>query len=78
MARSFKSEDREILDKSYDWIVKQNFTLPSYPAIPGLVTILNAVEARNPNAKKMKPKDFVDVGIIQELNKSGFIANAMR
>jgi NitT/TauT family transport system substrate-binding protein len=78
MAKYFKSEDREILDESYDWIVKQNFTLPPYPAIPGLVTILKAVEARNPKAKDMKPEDFVDMGIVQELDKSGFIANAMR
>jgi NitT/TauT family transport system substrate-binding protein len=78
MAKYFKSEDREILDESYDWIVKQNFTLPPYPAIPGLVTILKAVEARNPKAKDMKPGDFVDMGIVQELDKSGFIANAMR
>src|SRR3972149_6775118 len=78
MAKYFKSDDREILDESYDWIVKQNFTLPPYPAIPGLVTILKAVEARNPKAKDMKPEDFVDMGIVQELDKSGFIANAMR
>ena len=78
MAKYFKSEDREILDESYDWIVKQNFTLPPYPAIPGLVTILKSVEARNPKAKDMKPEDFVDMGIVQELDKSGFIANAMR
>ena len=73
MAKYFRSEDREILDESYDWIVKQNFTLPPYPAIPGLVTILKAVEARNPKAKDMKPEDFVDMGIVQELDKSGFI-----
>ncbi len=78
MAKYFKSDDREVLDESYDWIVKQNFTLPPYPAIPGLVTILKAVEARNPKAKDMKPEDFVDMGIVQELDKSGFIANAMR
>ena len=78
MAKYFKSEDREILDESYEWIVKQNFTLPPYPAIPGLVTILKSVEARNPKAKNMKPEDFVDSGIVQELDKSGFIANAMR
>ncbi len=78
MAKYFKSEDQEILDESYDWIVKQNFSLPPYPAIPGLVTILKAVEARNPKAKEMKLEDFVDMRIVQELDKSGFIANAMR
>lgn len=78
MAKYFKSDDREILDESYDWIVKQNFTLPPYPAVPGLATILNSVAERNPKAKSMKPEDFVDMAIVQELDKSGFIANATK
>ena len=78
MAKYFKSDDREILDESYDWIVKQNFTLPPYPAVPGLATILNSVAERNPKAKSMKPEDFVDRAIVQELDKSGFIANATK
>jgi NitT/TauT family transport system substrate-binding protein len=78
MAKYFKSDDREILDESYDWIVKQNFTLPPYPAVPGLATILTSVAERNPKAKSMKPEDFVDMAIVQELDKSGFIANATK
>jgi NitT/TauT family transport system substrate-binding protein len=78
MAKYFKSDDREILDESYDWIVKENFTLPPYPAVPGLATILNSVAERNPKAKSMKPEDFVDMAIVQELDKSGFIANATK
>ncbi len=78
MAKYFKSDDREVLDESYDWIVKQNFVLPPYPAIPGLTTILKAVEARNPKAKTAKPEDFVDMTLVQELDKSGFIASVTK
>jgi NitT/TauT family transport system substrate-binding protein len=78
MSKYFKSEDREVLDESYDWIVKANFTLPPYPALPGITTILKAVEARNPKAKTMKPEDFADPGIVQELDKSGFFAGLAR
>jgi NitT/TauT family transport system substrate-binding protein len=78
MSKYFKNEDREVLDESYDWIVKDNFTLPPYPALPGITTILKAVEARNPKAKNMKPEDFVETGIVQELDKSGFIASVTR
>ena len=74
MAKYFKSDDREILDESYDWIVRQNFTLPPYPAVEGLTTILKSVEARNPKAKTMKPEDFYDARYVEELDKSGFIA----
>jgi hypothetical protein len=44
----------------------------------GLATILNSVAARNPKAKSMKPEDFVDMAIVQELDKGGFIANATK
>ena len=75
LAKYFKSDDREVLDESYEWIVKQNFSLPPYPAIPGIATILKSVEARNPKAKTVKPEDFVDMRLIQELDKSGFIGD---
>ncbi len=75
MAKYFKSDDREVLDESYAWIVKQNFSLPPYPATPGIATILKSVEARNPKAKTMKPEDFVDMRLIKELDKSGFIGD---
>lgn len=78
MAKYFKTDDREILDESYDWIVRQNFTLPPYPAVPGLATILAAVAERNPRAKAMKPEDFADAAIVEDLDKSGFIANAVK
>jgi len=74
LAKYFRSDDRELLDESYNWIVKQNFTLPPYPALPGLATILKASEARNPKAKSAKPEDFVDIRYVQELDKSGFFA----
>lgn len=78
LAKYFKSDDREVLDESYEWIVRQNFSLPPYPALQGLTTILKAVEGRNPKAKGMKPEDFVDSRLVQEIDKSGFIAGLQK
>lgn len=72
MAKYFRNDDKELLDESYNWIVEQNFTLPNYPALADLNTILKATEARNPKAKSAKPEDFVDSRFVQELDKSGF------
>jgi NitT/TauT family transport system substrate-binding protein len=74
LAKYFRNDDKEILDESYNWIVKQNYNLPPYPALAGLSTILKATEARNPKAKNAKPEDFVDSRFVQELDKSGFFA----
>ena len=73
LAKYFKNDDREILDESYEWIVKQNFSLPPYPAIPGIATILKSAASRNPKARTMKPEDFADMRLVEELDKSGFI-----
>ena len=74
LAKYFRNDDKEVLDESYNWIVKQNYNLPPYPALTGLSTILKATEARNPKAKNAKPEDFVDSRFVQELDKSGFFA----
>ncbi len=78
MAKYFKSDDKEVLDESYEWIVRQNFSIPPYPAIQGITTILKEIEARNPRAKTMKPEDFVDMRFVQELDKSGFISDLQK
>jgi len=75
LAKYFRNDDKELLDESYNWIVKQNYILPNYPALAGLNTILKATEARNPKAKSAKPEDFVDSRFVQELDKSGFFAD---
>ncbi len=74
LAKYFRSDDKDVLDESYEWIVKQNLSIPPYPAIQGLATILKSIEARNPKAKTMKPEDFFDARYVEELDKSGFIA----
>ena len=67
-AKYFKCDDRELLDESCEWIVKYNFSLPPYPAIPGIATILPSIAAQNPKAGTMKPADFADMRLIQELD----------
>ena len=78
MAKYFRSDDKEVLDESYEWIVRQNFSIPPYPAIQGITTILKEIEGRNPKARSVKPEDFVDSRYIQEIDKSGFIADLQK
>lgn len=73
MAKYFRSDDKEVLEESYEWIVIQNTSIPPYPATRGFATILQGIEKRNPKAKLAKPEDFVDSRIVRELDESGFI-----
>jgi len=77
MAKYFRSDDREVLEESYEWIVKQNTSIPPYPAARGFTTILQGIEKRNPKAKLAKPEDFIDSRIVRELDESGFFKSLL-
>ncbi len=73
MAKIFRTDDRELLDESYDLIIKNNFVLPPYPSVSGIASLLKGLESSNPKAKGAKPEDFADARIVRELEQSGFI-----
>lgn len=73
MGRIFRTDDQEILEETYDMIVKSNFTIPPYPSLPGIASLLEGLEKSNPKAKGAKAEEFADARIVQELDKSGFI-----
>jgi len=77
MGRTFRTDDRELLDESYDLIIKSNFVLPPYPSVPGIASLLRGLEPTNPKAKGAKPEDFADSRIVRELDQSGFVKQVM-
>jgi NitT/TauT family transport system substrate-binding protein len=73
MGKIFRSDDRELLDESYDLIIKPNFVVPPYPSVAGVASLLKGLEPSSPKAKGSKPEDHVDGRIVRELEQSGFI-----
>lgn len=73
MAKVFRTDDRELLDESYDLIIKNNFVVPPYPSVPGIASLLKGLEPSNPKAKGSKPEDHADARIVRELDQSGFV-----
>ncbi len=73
MARIFRSDDRELLDESYDLIIKPNFVVPPHPSVAGVASLLKGLEPSSPKAKGSKAEDHVDGRIVRELEQSGFI-----
>jgi NitT/TauT family transport system substrate-binding protein len=73
MSKIFRTDDRELLDESYDLIIKNNFVVPPYPSLPGIASLLKGLEAANPKAKGSKPEDHADSRIVRELEQSGFV-----
>jgi NitT/TauT family transport system substrate-binding protein len=78
MAKFLRTDDQELLDESYEWIIKRNFVAAPYPAAQGLGTFLESVKKTNPKAAAAKPEDFVDSRPVKELDDSGFFASLAR
>lgn len=73
MGKIFRTDDRELLDESYDLIIKSNFVVPPYPSVPGIASLMKGLEPSNPKVKASKPEDHADSRIVRELDQSGFI-----
>src|SRR5829696_5540179 len=47
MGKVFRTDDRELLDESYDMIIKSNFVIPPNPSVPGIANLLKGLEQTN-------------------------------
>jgi NitT/TauT family transport system substrate-binding protein len=78
MGKTFRTDDRELLEESYDLIIKPNFVIPPHPSLAGIASLLRGLEQTQPKAKGAKPEDFADSRIVRELEQSGFIKSVMQ
>ncbi len=78
MGRTFRTDDHDLLEESYDMIIKTNFVIPPYPSVPGIASLLKGLEQTNPKAKSAKAEDFADGRIVRELDQSGFVKSVMQ
>jgi NitT/TauT family transport system substrate-binding protein len=77
MGKTFRTDDRELLEESYDLIIKSNFVIPPHPSPAGIASLLRGLEQTNPKAKGAKPEDFADGRIVRELEQSGFVKSVL-
>ncbi|HXG51166.1 MAG TPA: ABC transporter substrate-binding protein [candidate division Zixibacteria bacterium] len=71
MAKYFRTSDREVLEETYELILRNGFSIPPYPA--GIANLLQELEKQFPKAKGAKPEEFYDSRLVKELEQSGFI-----
>lgn len=75
MGKYFRTDDREVLEETYEKVIKNGFNVPPYPA--GIQNLLLEIEKTVPKAKTAKPEEFVDNHLVQELDQSGFIKSLL-
>ena len=71
VSRYQRTSDQDVLDATYTWFVK-NVAKKPYPTLKGLQFLINEISGRLPQAKSAKAEQFVDLSLLQELDKEGF------
>lgn len=73
LAKYLRTEDKEVLEDTYESIVQTLVPEKPYPTLKGVQIILRELGAKDPAARSAKPEQFVDMSIVKELEESGFI-----
>ena len=71
MGKYFRTNDKDVLDETYELSIRNGFNVPPYPA--GIPALLQELERTMPKAKNAKPEEFYDSHLVRELDQSGFI-----
>lgn len=66
-------EDKELLNETYQTLLKKQLPKIPYPTQEGIQSLLTKLEEENPKASNFNPEDVMDIGIVDQLNTNGFI-----
>lgn len=73
LAKYLRTDDKEVLEDTYESILLALIPEKPYPTQKGIQVILRELAAKDPIARSAKPEQFVDLTVIKELDSSGFI-----
>jgi NitT/TauT family transport system substrate-binding protein len=71
IARYLRTNDADVLDATVGWFNRRVPKKP-YPTLKGIQFLLDEFSGQFPQAKSAKPEQFVDLSLLQELEKEGF------
>jgi NitT/TauT family transport system substrate-binding protein len=71
-AKYRQTKDEKRLEDAYQTL-REIVKPKPYPSIDGFKTIIKDASDRIPAAKTANPKDFIDISLLEELDRSGFI-----
>lgn len=71
-AKYRQSKEEKRLEDAYQTL-REIVNAKPYPSLEGFKTIIKDASDRIPPAKTANPKDFIDVSLLQELDRSGYI-----
>jgi ABC-type nitrate/sulfonate/bicarbonate transport system substrate-binding protein/LysM repeat protein len=73
LAKYLRTDDKEVLDDTYESIIQTLVPEKPYPSQKGVQIILRELGVKDPAARSARPEQFIDASIVKELDGSGFI-----
>jgi len=73
LSKYMRTDDKDILNASYDYFVGRVIPRTPYVSEKGLQAVLDFIRQRNPQTPNVKVQDFMDNRFIKELDEGGFI-----
>jgi NitT/TauT family transport system substrate-binding protein len=73
LSKYMRTDDRDVLNASYDYFVGRIIPRVPYVNEKGLQAVIDFIRQRNPQTPNVKASDFMDNRYIKELDDSGFI-----
>ena len=77
IGKYMRMKDQKELDEAYEILDSLTQRKP-YPTLEGLKNIISELSSKIPAARTAEPKDFVDVRVLEELDRSGYIDGLYR
>jgi len=73
LSKYMRTDDKDILNASYDYFVGRVIPRTPYVSEKGLQAVIDFIRQRNPQTPNVKAQDFMDNRFIKELDDGGFI-----
>ncbi|HEX9788365.1 MAG TPA: ABC transporter substrate-binding protein, partial [Candidatus Binatia bacterium] len=73
LAKYLRTDDKEVLEDTYESIILTLVPEKPYPTQKGVQIILRELGAKDPAARSARPEQFLDLSIVKELDSSGYI-----
>lgn len=75
LGKYLRTNDKQGLEAAWEFYSKKIVRQKPYSSDEGVRFVLSSIAKENPQAQWAKPEEFVDMGILAELDQSGFIDN---
>ncbi len=73
LAKYLRTDDKEILDDTYESTLLALVPEKPYPTLKGIQIMLREIGVKDATARSARPEQFVDLTFIKELDGSGFV-----